>query len=312
VTSPTGGAGRERLAILQVDAFARAPFAGNPAGVVLDAAGLSEHEMRLIAREMNVSETAFLMPPEHGEADVRVRGFTPATEVDLCGHATVATFHAALEEGRLAPGTYRMECASGVLPIDLTKDAEGRPVVRMGLPVPDLGDPLLAGCRIAEPLGIETDDLSDRLPVMRAGPWALVPVSGLDVMRRMRPDFKALRELGGQTGMGNTIVFTTETVEKRSLVHLRMFAPGYGIDEDPVTGSAQGPLAAYLVAKGLLRPDQQDPLTGRSRYVAEQGDMIGRPGRVDVEVATMGERAASITIIGQAVTVLKGTITIPL
>ncbi|HEY3174584.1 MAG TPA: PhzF family phenazine biosynthesis protein [Candidatus Polarisedimenticolia bacterium] len=293
------------ISILQVDAFTTRPFAGNPAGVVLEPGDLGEDEMLLIAREMNLSETAFLLPPSGPEADLRVRWMTPAAEVDLCGHATVATFHAALEEGRLAPGAYRMECRAGVLPIDLRRDETGWPVVRLGLPVPALEETNLAACRIAEPLGIETDDLSGRLPLMRTGEWLLAPLSGLDAMRRVRPDLKALLDLHEELGLGSTIVLTTETLEPGSAVHVRMFAPGFGIDEDPVTGSAEGPVAAYLVRHGLLEP------SASTRYIAEQGDIIGRPGRIEVEVTREAGRIRSITIAGHAVTVLRGTISLP-
>jgi len=297
-----------QIVIRQVDAFTIGPFAGNAAAVVLEAEGLSDHQMQLIAREMNLSETAFLLPSTRSDADLRLRWFTPSVEVDLCGHATVATFHSALEEGFLKPGSYRLECAAGVLPIQAEKDPEGRPLVKMGLPVPALEQVDLAACRIAEPLGIEADDIPRRLPIMKAGTWLLVPVSGLAVIRQLRPDFSALRAFGDQAGPAAIVVLTTETVEPGSAVHLRMFAPGFGIDEDPVTGSAQGPVAGYLAVNRLL---PGGPGAEMRRYVAEQGDEIGRPGRIDVEVEMSGPVVRSIAIVGRAVTVLRGSLALP-
>lgn len=297
------------LRILQVDAFTRRPFEGNAAAVVLDPGTLSDAGMLRIAREMNLSETAFLLPPSSTAADLRIRWFTPAAEVDLCGHATVATFHAALEEGRLAPGVFRMECRVGVLPVALEREPDGGALVKMGLPLPALHDLHVATCRVAEVLGIETDDLDNRLPVQRTGEWMLVPAAGLPVVRRLRPDFKAMRDLMSELGLGSAIVMTTETVDPGSAVHLRMFAPGFGIDEDPVTGSAQGPVAAYLMAHRLIAG--ADFAQDRVIYTAEQGDCIGRRGRINVEVTLSDGAITSITIMGRAVTVMTGMIRLP-
>src|SRR5262245_29991200 len=127
-----------------VDSFTTSPFGGNPAGVVLEAEGLSQEAMQAIAREVNASETAFLLDTRRDDADLRIRWFSPSTEIPLCGHGTVAAFHAAMEQGRLAAGTFRMECGAGVLPVTLERGAEGRPEVSLGLPVPRLTDSPLA------------------------------------------------------------------------------------------------------------------------------------------------------------------------
>lgn len=274
--------------------------------MILDAEGLDEGAMRSIAAEMNLSETAFLLPPTRGDADFRIRWFTPAVEVDLCGHATVAAFHAALESGRIEPGEYRLECRSGVLRVGVER-AEGSARISMSLPVPEIAPiveaeigPLLDG------LGLSTEALDPSLPVMRSTEWALVPCQRLEVVRALRPDLRALREHALRTGVGSVIPLTTETVDEGSLVHLRMFAPVFGIDEDPVTGSAQGPIAAYLAANGRLEGRESV-----ARYIAEQGDAIGRPGRVEVLVAVEERRVDSITIRGRAVTVMRGRILAP-
>lgn len=286
------------VAIYQVDAFADEPFAGNPAGVVLDASGLSDDAMRRIAREMNLSETAFLLPAGRSDADLRIRWFTPAVEVDLCGHATVATFHAGMESGRLEAGRYRMECLSGVLPVELSRGQDGRPRVSMGLPVVSLEE-VAPPDDLEAALGIAHTVLAGDLPIMKAGDWLVIPFRRRKDLEALAPDFAAVHRWK-RHGVGAVIVMTTETIETGSAVHLRMFAPSYGIDEDPVTGSAQGPLAVYMHSCGLLRQ-------GESAYVAEQGDAIGRPGRVVVDVRR-GESVEAITISGRAVTVIEGTI----
>ena len=296
------------LTIFQVDAFTDVPYRGNPAAVVLEPGDLTEQQMQLLAREMNLSETAYLLPPSSSAGDLRLRWFTPAAEVDLCGHATVATFHAGLEEGRLTPGSYRLECRSGILDIGLARGADGRALVTMALPVPILEGCFLDRGHVAGALGIPAQDLSDTLPMERTGEWVVVPVSGLEVLRRMEPDFKALGSILRQGGLGSAVVLTRETIEPSSGVHLRMFAPGFGIDEDPVTGSAQGPVAVYLAKHGLLAAHQAGK---EARYIAEQGDIIGRPGRIGVRVAFADGRPAAITIEGRAVTILKGSIMAP-
>ncbi len=220
--------------------------------------------------------------------------------MELCGHATVATFHAGMERGRLEAGRYRMECLSGIIPVELALGDDGHPEVSMGLPV-------IALERVAPPgdleavLGIGRSVVDGDLPIMKGRGWLVVPFRSLRDLWGLRPDFAALGRWKECHGVGTVIVMTTETVEPGSAVHLRMFAPSYGIDEDPVTGSAQGPLAVYLHAGGLLK-------AGQSAYVAEQGDPIDRPGRVAVEVRRRGGAVEAITITGQAVTVIEGTI----
>ena len=306
------------VAVRVVDSFTTTPFAGNPAGVVLEAEGLSEAAMQAVARELNASETAFLLGATRPDADLRLRWFSPTTEVDLCGHATVATFHAAMEQGKLAPGTFRMECKVGVLPVTLERGAGGRPEVGLGLPVPRLSELPAAPAAPAAPeavaaaLGIAQADLDAGQPMARTGEWLLVPVRGLEVLRRMRPDFGAIRAVCADSGTRSWIVLTTQTLEPESAVHLRMLAPAFGIDEDPVTGSAQGPVAAWLVTRGLLpRGAGSGP---RYHYTAEQGDIIGRPGRiqvsVDLEEQPESSGIARITITGRAVTVMRGAITL--
>ncbi len=220
----------------------------------------------------------------------------------------MATFHAALEEGRLAPGTYRLECQRGVLPVEARRGPQGHPRVSLGLPVPDLAPLDLATCGLDAALGLDDAALVRIPPPMRTGEWALVPVAGLEKVRRLRPDGNALRALADATGLKSVIVLTTETIEPASRVHLRMFAPAWGIDEDPVTGSAQGPVAAWLAAHGLL---EQASAGGPERYIAEQGDTMGRPGRVAVEVRRDAEQVVSITITGEAITVMRASLILP-
>lgn len=298
----------KRITIKQVDAFTTTPFLGNPAGVVTDANGLSEREMQFIAREMNVSETAFILPPTSSKADVRIRWFTPATEVPLCGHATIAGFHALAEEKRLGMSRtrtyhFRLETKSGILPIEVKK-SKSKTLIRFGLPVPKFQRAKIAVRTLAKVLNISTSQFDKCLPIVVAGN-IYVPIERLGTILRMKPDFNRMLEVGSDEKIDGFSVFTTETVEPSSSIHSRFFAPYAGINEDPVTGSANGPLGVYLFEHGLLGKGD-----GTYRIVGEQGDAIGRKGRVLIEVEVKYQRVHSATIGGQAVTVLQGEMVI--
>jgi PhzF family phenazine biosynthesis protein len=174
----------------------------------------------------------------------------------------------------------------------------------MGLPVPALR-PLREGSeRLLAALRLDRRHLDPALPLMTAGDWWIVPILDRDRLDAAAPDFAALRDLTIAGRWGNAILMTRRTAEPASAVHLRMFAPAFGIDEDPVTGSAQGPVAAYLSANGLL-PGGAD---GDTDYVAEQGDGIGRAGRITTTVTRRAGEVTAIRITGSGVTVLRGTI----
>ena len=289
-----------------VDVFAEERYAGNPLAVFRGGSRLETATLQAIAREMNLSETAFLLPPTSGDADLKVRWFTPASEIDLCGHATVATFHAAVESGRLDPGAYRMECRSGILPLEVRREGAGSAIVTMGLPVPDLRVLSLGAEELLAALRLHRPQLASGLPLMIAGDCWLVPMAGLAALHAVTPDFTALADLVIAERHGNAILLTTKTVEPDSAVHVRMFAPAFGINEDPVTGMAQGPVAAYLAANGLLGGGAD----GATIYKAEQGDVLSRPGRITTTVTRRAGAVAAIRITGRAVTVLRGTIMI--
>ncbi len=324
-----------RIGIIQVDAFTTAPYAGNPAGVALAGGeSLTDGQMLAIAREMNLSETAFLLPPTRPGANVRIRWFTPTVEVRFCGHATVAAFHAAAEAGLwgfggMAAGEARavhMECLSGILPLRVRRDTAGIEVT-MALPLPeirkhdDAAEVLAAlglrGVAGGKPGPAKTG--ADLPSALIGSPFLLVHVPDLRSLREASPDREAVVRMTGAEGCDGLIAATLETFDSSSGVHLRMFAPAAGIEEDPVTGYAQALTALWLGRGGLLSEDGGERFRtlreGVVAYVAEQGDFLGRPGRVGVEVTF--ERVGAeifvqeISISGRAVTVLRGELPIP-
>jgi len=297
-----------QIGVKQVDAFTVTPLAGNPAGVVVEGRGLSDEQMQAVAREMALSETAFILPPATPSADLRIRWFTPTVEVDLCGHATIASFHAMAEDGlqgMRAPGTYayKLETRSGILPVTVEKNLDAIRVF-FGLPLPEFVRAGQIKLDLMRLLNIQMEDFESRMPLVVAD-YLYIPIRRLHILFAMKPNFFALSQYLKNKKYGGLCVFTTETVDRDSSVHSRFFAPHLGIDEDPVTGSANGPLGVYLFERGLLdAPGPEVTITG------EQGDVLGRIGRVTIQLTAEGSHLTSVRIGGQAVTVLDGKMAI--
>ncbi|HEX9829070.1 MAG TPA: PhzF family phenazine biosynthesis protein [Bacteroidota bacterium] len=293
----------------QVNVFTSKPFSGNPAGVVLDARGLSDAHMQAIAREMNLSETAFFLPSTLSSAAMQIRWFTPAVEVPLCGHATVGGFHALAEEGMYGmkkPRAYsfRVQTKSGLLNVTVEKKYSGT-VVDFELPVPQfrrinrLPRPMLSA------IGLLSKDLHTALPVVRNN-YLYVPVRKLSTIKKLEPEYARLGELTRKANILGVCVFSLETLEESSAVHSRFFAPAVGLTEDPVTGSSNGPLGVYLYKyvfdAGLDVPWFRLP-DGRMEFIGEQGDEMKRKGRVKIRLAVHHNNVERVSIAGEAVTI---------
>ena len=290
---------------LLVDAFADEPLAGNAAGVVPNAAGLSDDQMQRIAAELGASETAFLLGSD--EADERLRYFTPATEVDLCGHATIAAYGALFEEGAIDAGDRTLRTNVGDL--DVTVDDDG--TVWMGQNPPSVerieADELDAD-RLGDALGIDPAALRDvgaDLPVAVATtglPWLVVPVNFLERLGEAAPDSAAVEAVCAAHDAVGIYAYTFDALDPESTLHGRAFAPAVGVQEDPVTGTASGAVGAYLQEVGAFDGDFPDEL----RF--EQGHFINRPGHVRVRVRVAGDE---VRVGGDAVTSLDGDLRVP-
>jgi len=292
--------------IFQIDAFTDRPFAGNPAGVVLDAARLDESQMRRIAVEMNQAETAFVSPTRREGADHGLRWFTPAQEVTYCGHATVATAHALLEAGRLRASRLVFDTLGGLLPVSV-EGPPGGAVIWLEPSVPRCRrfdrplDEFLAA------LGLAPDGIGAwAAPSLTPEADLLLPARSLGALGALRPDMGRLAALGTAEQIRGVCVVSPETVESGSAVHSRFFAPHIGIPEDIVTGSVHSSIAVWLLQAGRLRPEE-----GRAAFTAEQGDFRGRPGRLSVEIRADGGQAVAVRVGGRAVTVLSGSLRVP-
>ncbi|WP_254543294.1 PhzF family phenazine biosynthesis protein [Halomarina pelagica] len=283
---------------LLVDAFTEEPLSGNAAGVVPDAEGLTADRMRAIARELHASETAFLTDSE--EADRRIRYFTPETEVDLCGHATIASHALLHEEGVVDAGTHTLATNVGVLEIDVEADG----TVWMTQAPPELHAVDAEYGEVADALGVEERALTtvaDDLPLAWSSTglaFLVVPVARLDDLGNATPDAAAVEALCESVDATGVYAFTFETLDPDAALHGRMFAPLAGVPEDPVTGTASGAVGAYL-----REYDAFDDLPAEMAF--EQGHFVQRPGRALVRAR--GE----IRVGGRAVTALDGTLSIP-
>ena len=283
-----------RLRYFEIDAFTDRPYSGNPAAVVLLDGPLPDERRQRIAREFNLSETAFL---EMREDRVGISWFTPVTEVKMCGHATLASLCALATAGLIRPGRVRLATRHhGELPADVSL-AGDRFFARFGLP---LYAPLAASAasrpELAGLLGLEPSVLGSE-PILHSAEANVlfVPVTGLAALRALRPNFRALAE----TQPGGVAVVCFETHEEASAAFIRVLIPAEGIDEDPVTGFVQSPLAQYLYAIGRLAE-------GTNTYRIEQGDLLDRAGRIEVQAHFSAGALASVTVGGTAVVNMEG------
>ncbi|MFV0137957.1 PhzF family phenazine biosynthesis isomerase [Streptomyces sp. HMX87] len=291
--------------LYQVDAFTRTPFSGNPAGVVPAADGLTDAQMLSIARELNNSETAFVLPADGIDHDLRVRFFTPTTEVPTCGHATVATHFARAVEYGLASGSLVQKTGTGLLQrVRIHRDADR---VRIGMHQgaavfgPELDS--LQVSRLLRALGAAPGDLADNGPVQIVSTGhakVLVELRDRAAVDALRPDPAALTALSRDVDTNGFFVFTRATGEERLLTWSRMFAPAIGIYEDPVTGNGHGPLGAYLLRHGIVPAPG-----GRLAFTGRQGAALGRPGEVQVHVETGTGGELLVSIAGTAVTAFR-------
>jgi PhzF family phenazine biosynthesis protein len=295
-----------------IDAFTSRRFAGNPAAVVLDADGLDEGRLQAIASEFNLSETTFILPPVTAEAFVRFRWFTPTVEVAMCGHATIGGVLAMVESGRLQcpePGEgtqIGIDTLSGTLTafVEQIPGSETDLMIWLEMPEPGLVQRDYDAAELAAVLSLPTDALDAALPMMETQDKALiVMVQDVTALNEARPDLRRLSALQTRNGTYGLCLATVRTLTPVVHVQSRFFAPALGIDEDPVTGSVHGPLAAYLVMQGLVPVEG-----GMAGLTCVQGRPGGRAGLVHALVQRGPDTTCSVRIGGQAVAAMRGTL----
>jgi len=295
--------------VYQVDSFTNTLFSGNPAGVVLNADGLSDNDMQNIARELNNSETSFFFSPKDDSYDGELRYFTPKIEVPTCGHATIAALYAKAAEEKWSNRTLNIKTKVGILPMEIVKKENGYYIsmtqgkVEISEP---LSDSLVKELLIA--LKIRETDLDARCPVQTASTGhskVMIGIKSRSTLNEMNPDNEKLVDLSEKIKCNGYFVFTLDTNKSNVLTEGRMFAPAIGIAEDPVTGNANGPLGAYLIHNKIMRAKN-----GKLEFVGFQGEKVQRPGSVTVEVTVKRGIPERVKISGEARIVFKTVINI--
>lgn len=304
---------RRAVKFYQADVFTNTVFGGNPVAVVPEAASLADWEMQKIAREMNLSETVFILPPTVPGADVRLRFFTPTQEIPFAGHPVLGAVYvlAHLKQILIEEPVTRLqqETHVGVYAVELNvRDGHIRNVL-MSQPKPEfLGvvEPLRDLFEVAKAIGVEKTKITGTgLPVeiVSTGfPVMVVPVRTLTAVSAAAPNIALINSVCEQHKAQGIMAFSTVTVEEDSSVHTRMFASPVGVVEDPATGSATGALGAYLVKNGVV---DVGPTT---EIICEQGYEVDRPSRLIVQVHSDDDEIQSIHVGGQAVIVIEGTL----
>jgi PhzF family phenazine biosynthesis protein len=289
--------------VIQADIFTGRPFAGNPAAAVLDADRFDAETMQRIAGEMLVPGTAFVAAPGGRDADWRLRMFTPKREVAYSGHTALGATHALIEADRLPGAHVTFDTPAGRLRVEVER-GEGAAVMWLEPPPPACKEP-----------DHDVGDVLDALGLPRAGlaSWArpavtgdgdlLLPLRDLTTLRGLQPDMGRLAAVRSARHARGVCCVSRETTDPGSGTHSRFFAPHYGLPEDIVTGSVHSSLAVWLLDAGVLAVSAD-----RAAFTAEQGDGLGRPGRLRVELETTAGRVTRVRVGGQAVTVLSGSL----
>jgi PhzF family phenazine biosynthesis protein len=273
----------------QVDVFTRTPFRGNPVAVVLDAQGLDGAEMQRIAAWTNLSETTFVPGASRENASYRLRIFTPRAELPFAGHPTIGSAHAVLEAGLVEPkaGRFTQECAAGVL--ELEREDGGRIWVR----APAARAKALPDNEIARLEKAISRSIRARPLIVDVGPvWLIADLGCAEEVDALKPNLPDLAGMSNSLGLSGVTVFGAAT--GGAAMHVRSFAPAHGIAEDPVCGSGNVAVAAYLARSG-------NPFG--ARYEARQGMALGRDGRVSIRI-----EGDAIFLGGHAVTCVEGSL----
>lgn len=268
-----------KIQLHQVDAFTNKIFGGNPAGVVTNADGLHEEQMRAIAREMNLSETAFVLKSTTKDADVKLRFFTPdGSEIKFCGHATVGTLYQLARLGLYelkgkTSKSMRVETNAGILEMSVSRDERTEPQVTFTAPSVKMEPYHLQGTKFTSAFGIPAEVLLPHGTILidRGLNYLYIPVRSLKNLSNLHFNFERIRIKFAAENIIVFCLFTKETFDEDSDLHARGLGPLIGVNEDPFTGSSMAGLVHAAKYNQMIELQQQD-------IKVEQGHFIGRPG----------------------------------
>ena len=295
----------------QWDVFTDEVLTGNQLAVFMDPVGLTGNLMQKIAREMAFSETTFVFPAETEGTDFRLRIFGPNREMPFAGHPTIGTAFALAHQGRISPGTRQVVFGEGIGPVivDLEWDGERLMFAWMHQLPPTFGKPIEDLDSVAEALGVEPFELrSTKLPVQEVScgsPFILVPLASRSAVDKAVVNSVAMASILEKAGVPrrSIFIFSLEPAQDDATVYSRMV--GFGDREDPATGSASGPLGAYLVHHGAVSAQEADEILSR------QGVQMGRPSWIYIRIGTQGEAIDDVLVGGGSVFAGQGTVIVP-
>ncbi|WP_058304434.1 PhzF family phenazine biosynthesis protein [Gorillibacterium timonense] len=277
------------IKVYTLHAFAKTKEGGNAAGVVMNADSLSELEMKRIAAFLGFSETAFVMQSD--VADFRVRFFTPNQEVDLCGHATIATFYAMASLGWVKQGFYKQETKAGILGIEINEDNS----IMMNQSALVFSE-IIDKDELADSLNIKPSQLLEHLPAQVVSTGLrdiLVPVASMEVLHAIQPDREKIKEISRKYNAVGYHVFTLESLYGAN-AHCRNFAPLYEIPEESATGTSNGALGCYLYHYGKINDKQA------SNIIFEQGYSMSKPSEIRVSLVVKDHEIHEVKVGGSA------------
>jgi trans-2,3-dihydro-3-hydroxyanthranilate isomerase len=298
------------LAFLQYDVFTNEPLTGNQLAVFLDGRGVAADRMQALAREMNFSESTFILPAEVAGTDVRMRIFTPGAELPMAGHPTIGSTFALAHAGVIRPGTPRFVFGLGIgpTPVDLEWVDDRLRFAWMTQLNPVFSRPLDDRTGAAAAIGLTADDLVPALPVQQVStglPYVFIPLRDPATVDRVVTDLGAYRRFVASNGFNPDIglfLFAMTPPVSDATVYSRMFWPCFGITEDPATGSASGALGAYLVRYAFVTGD------AARRIVSLQGVAMGRPSRIHISIGERDGEIVEVKVGGEAVLVATGEV----
>jgi trans-2,3-dihydro-3-hydroxyanthranilate isomerase len=295
---------------LHLDVYTDRLFGGNQLAVFLDGRGLAPETMQSIAKEMNFSETTFVLPPERSGTDLRMRIFTPEEELPAAGHPTIGTTFALARTGVIGPDRDRVVFGLGIgpVPVSLTWEKRDLTFAWMTQPGPTFGAMIANPAAASDALGLPPAAVAGTglpIQVVSCGvPFLFVPLTTRRAVDSAELDRQALDGLfkSAKTNAHGVFVFSPERKNDKATVYSRMFAPGLGVAEDPATGIASGPLGCYLVRHKVV------PAAKAGSMLSLQGAKMGRPSHVHISIGVEKSDIASVRVGGEAVVAGEGTL----
>lgn len=303
--------GMKKFSYQLVDVFTQKAFGGNPLAVFPEAQSLTPSLMQMIAKELNLSETTFVLLPSNPHHDCCVRIFTPAVELPMAGHPTIGTAFVlalALAAKGKRPAVLTLEEGVGPIAVMIAWQ-EGVPTyVQMSQPLPVFGSCFSDADMMAKVLSVDPQAIRQTglpMQVVSCGvPFLFVPMRSLQDIRSIQFRREVWKQSVREFESPHVFVFTQETETKEASVHCRMFAPALGISEDPATGGASGPLGCYLLKYGLISTDAQ----GEARCLSEQGFEMGRPSFLHLSITQQNGTINNVGVGGQCYMMGEGSL----